>query len=363
MERAENNILPTVKEGESQEPAQTILARMKAYNVTGASVAVFDNNEIVWAKGYGLSNKSTNTAVDTGTIFQAASISKPLASVAACKLVDEGKLSLDEDVNSKLKRYQIPESEFTENEKVTPRHIMSHMAGLSTPGFVGYNRDEELPTLKQVIEGSPPANSDPVKMFQEPGKSESYSGGGMIILQMLMEDVTGEDFSELLSELVLEPAGMDRSTFTSPLPEELESLAARGYLEDGEMVEGGYWVHPELAAAGLWSTPSDLARFMISLGQSYRGKENGMVKPETAKLMLTKIPGTGGLGFGLRGKGDTFRFQHTGRNKGFSCYAVSFGSTGKGMVVMTNADEGLLFNQELTKAISKELEWPDMWLW
>ncbi len=177
-----------------------------------------------------------------------------------------------------------------------------------------------------------------------------------------MEDVSKEDFSGLLSNLVLQPAGMINSTFENPLSKKLEAQASKGYLKNGEMVEGGYLVHPELAAAGLWATPSDLARFMIRFGKSYRGEKGGLVKHETAKKMLTKIPGTGGMGFGLRGEGDTFRFQHSGRNKGFTCYAVSFANTGRGVVIMTNSDEGFPFMQEMSKTISREFNWPDICL-
>ncbi len=166
MERVENNILPLKKEGEIQEPQpQTVLNRMGEYGIHGVSIAVFDNNEIVWAKGYGVSDKSSEEAVDTTTVLQAASISKPVTSVGAFRLIEEGKMNLYEDVNLQLKRWQIPINGFTSEQKVTPARIMSHMSGLSTPGFVGYYQGAELPSLREIVEGGPLSNSDPIKVL------------------------------------------------------------------------------------------------------------------------------------------------------------------------------------------------------
>ena len=230
----ENNIYRISKNGKNDSSATTIEARMKELNVPGLSIAVFDKNEIHWSKGYGKKNKETGEDVNENTIFQAASISKPVASVGAFKLIEEGKFSLYEDVNSKLKRWQVPNNEFTINEKVTPSRIMSHTSGLSTSGFQGYNKKDPIPSLKEILQGSRLTNSEPVRVVQKPGASELYSGGGMVVLHMLMEDVSGKEFSHLLEDLVLNPLGMNSSSFTYPLPEKLNRLTAimrkKGYL-------------------------------------------------------------------------------------------------------------------------------------
>ncbi|GAB3696722.1 hypothetical protein GCM10027592_20190 [Spirosoma flavus] len=333
---------------------------MKALNVPGVSIAVFENGKISWAKAYGVSDKSQTKPVTTATLFQAASISKPVTSVATFRLIEQKLLSLDEDVNVKLRRWKVPVSPFTEQEKVTIRRIVSHTAGLSVHGFAGYTPSDKLPTVTQILDGIPPANSAPIRVNVLPGEKEMYSGGGFTVLQTLLEDVTGKPFSALLDELVLKPIGMNQSTFSLPLPGNKATRAAKGYDGVGNMVDGGYHLYPELAAAGLWTTPSDLARFMLNVSNSYQA-DKGILKQETARQMLTKIPGAGGLGFGVDGSGETLRFRHSGGNAGFSCYAVAFAQTGRGVVVMTNSDNGTPLIHELVRAIAREYTWGPMW--
>lgn len=362
QQRVENNIYRIDKNGKSDSLATTIESRMKELNIPGVSIAVFDNNEILWAKGYGKKNKETGTEVNENTIFQAASISKPFASVAAFKLIEDGKVSLNENVNLKLKRWQVPDNEFTRTEKVTPSRIMSHTSGLSTYGFQGYKKRDSIPSLVEILQGSKKTNSEPVRVVQKPGESELYSGGGMEVLQMLLEDVSQKEFPLLLEDLVLKPIKMNNSTFVYPLPDKLDSLTANGYDENGKIIEGGYHIYPEKAAAGLWSNPTDLALFMIALGKSYRGEDNSLLKQESAKTMMTRVPGAGGIGIGIDGKGNAFRFRHTGGNAGFVCYAVSFADIGRGAVIMTNSDNGFPLIHEIIRAISKEYNWPAMWM-
>ena|SRR5690606_1490068 len=335
---------------------------MKALNVPGVSITVFDNNEILWSKGFGKKNKETGEDVSENTIFQAASISKPVASVAAFKLIEKNKFSLDEDVNSKLIRWKVPNNKFTQNEKVTPSRIMSHTSGLSTSGFQGYCQKDSIPTLIEILQGSEITNSEPIRVVQKPGESELYSGGGMEVLQMLMEDVSGEEFSQLLNDLVLNPTGMKSSSFKYPLPETLRNLTSNGYDDEGNVVCGGYHIYPEKAAAGLWTTPSDLARFMIALGKSYRGEDTSLLKQSSAQTMMTRVPNAGGIGVGIDGEGMAFRFRHTGGNAGFTCYAVSFATSGRGVVIMTNSDNGFPLIHEIVRTVAREYGWPPMFM-
>ncbi|WP_437396945.1 serine hydrolase domain-containing protein [Flagellimonas lutimaris] len=362
QQRVENNIYKIDQNGKSDSLATTIESRMKELNVPGVSIAVFDNNKILWAKGYGKKNKEAGTEVNENTIFQAASISKPFASVATFKLIEEGKISLNENVNLKLKRWHVPNNDFTKTEKVTPGRIMSHTSGLSTSGFQGYKKNDSIPSLIDILQGSKITNSEPVRVVQKPGESELYSGGGMEVLQMLLEDVSQKEFSLLLDNLILKPVKMNNSSFVYPLPKKLDNLTANGYDENGEVIDGGYHIYPEKAAAGLWSNPTDLALFMIALGKSYRGEDNGLLKQESAKTMMTRVPNAGGIGIGIDGEGNAFRFRHTGGNAGFVCYAVSFADIGRGAVIMTNSDNGFPLIHEITRAISKEYNWPAMWM-
>ncbi len=358
----ENNIYRIDGKGISDSVAITIESRMKELNIPGLSIAVFDNNKILWASGYGVKNKDTGEKVNENTLFQAASISKPVASVTAFKLMEKGKLLLDQDVNLQLKSWQVPENEFTVNEKVTPMRIMSHTSGLGTSGFQGYNKKDSIPSLVEILEGSGITNSDPVRVIQTPGKSEFYSGGGMEVLQLLMEDVSKREFPELAKDLIFEPLGMNSSSFKYPLPAKLSKRTSHGFDSSGETINGGYHLYPEKAAAGLWTTSSDLAKFMIALGKSYRTENGGILKPSSAQLMMKRVPNAGGTGIGIDGEGDAFRFRHTGGNAGFSCYAVSFANMGRGVVIMTNSDNGFPMNHEIVRAISKVYNWPPMWM-
>jgi CubicO group peptidase (beta-lactamase class C family) len=335
---------------------------MAALNIPGLSVAVFDSGQIVWTRSYGVTDVNTGEKVDSSTLFQAASISKPVTSVGMFRLVEQGRLSLDEDVNERLRSWAIPENSFTRVEKVTPRRIVTHMGGLTVGGFAGYARGEPVPSVHQILNGEAPANSPAVRVDTFPGARESYSGGGFVLLQLLMEEVSAQSFPSLMTDLVLRPARMTHSTFSQPLLDELLDRAATGHDSRGAPVPGRHHVHPELAPAGMWSTPADIARFMLAVGRSYRGEPDGLLEPASARTMLTHVPGGSGQGFGLSGEGDAFRYRHSGGNVGFTCYAVAFAGVGRGMVVMTNSDAGSQLIRELTRAVSREYGWPRMWV-
>ena len=360
--KVESRIYRIDENGISDSTPLTIESRMEELNVPGVSIAVFDNNEILWAKGYGVKNKVIGEKVDKNTLFQAASISKPIASVIAFKLVEEGKILLNEDVNIKLQRWKVPENEFTKKEKVTASRIMSHTSGIGTSGFQGYNKKDSIPSLVQILNGSEITNSDPVRVIQTPGESEYYSGGGMQVLQLLMEDVSGKQFSQLSEEFIFEPLGMSSSSFNYPLPEDLNERTSSGFNSRGDAINGENHLYPEKAAAGLWTTPSDLAKFMIAMGKSYRHESGGILEYSSAQQMLQRVPNAGGTGIGIDGKGDAFRFRHSGGNAGFNCYAVSFANNGRGVVVMTNSDNGFPLNHEIVRAISKEYKWLPLWM-
>ena len=295
----ENGLLPAVVLKGRPVPHYKIADRMKALHVHGASVAVINNYEIEWAKGYGYADVESKRPVDRATLFQAGSISKPVAAVAAMKLVEEGKLRLDDNINSFLKSWKVPDNAFTTEKKVTLRRIMSHSAGLTVHGFPGYAAGEPLPTIPQVLDGVKPANTPAVRVNGEPGTIWRYSGGGYTIMQLAMTDVTEKTFPALMTELVLSEAGMNESTYQNPLPSKLSGTAASGYLRDGTAVAGRYHTYPEMAAAGLWTTPSDLARFGIEMQKSREGRSNKILKKTTVEEMLHEQKKPYGLGFAL----------------------------------------------------------------
>ncbi|MGH9764224.1 MAG: serine hydrolase domain-containing protein, partial [Blastocatellia bacterium] len=271
IKAVENGLLPAVVvKGEGA--AGTISDRMAHYRVPGISIAVINDYKIEWAKGYGQADSSGPVKVDTR--FQAASISKPVASMATLYFVQEGKLNLDEDVNDKLTSWKVPENEFTKQKKVTLRDLMSHSAGTTVHGFAGYASDQPVPTLIEVLDGKKPANSEPVRVQMLPGTKWDYSGGGITIMQQLVIDVIHKPFPEIMKQTVLDKIGMSHSTYEQPLPQRWQSLAATGYRSTGKAIEGKWHTYPEMAAAGLWTTPSDLTLFAIELSKEYLGQSS-----------------------------------------------------------------------------------------
>jgi CubicO group peptidase (beta-lactamase class C family) len=340
--------------------------QMEYYKVPGVSVAFFEGDHIAWARGYGYADVAQKIPVTPETLFQAASISKPVSALAALHLVEEGKLSLDEDVNAKLKSWKVPENEFTKNQKVTLRRLLTHSAGLTVHGFHGYASDEKLPTVVQVLDAETPANTPAVRVDTEPGRILRYSGGGFIVMQLLLTDVTGKPFPELMNELVLRRAGMDRSTYQQPLPKDMESSEATAYLTSGEAVKGGPLTFPEMAAAGLWTTPSDLGRLALEVEKEYDGRSHKILTPTMAKQYLTVQtrgswiePGQFGLGIQVKGSGNSLEFMHAGANAGYRCVLVDFPERHQGVAIMTNSDSGDHVMFALLRSISKEYGWPD----
>jgi CubicO group peptidase (beta-lactamase class C family) len=332
----------------------TIAERLKHHNVPGVSVAVVNGGKIEWARGYGLADVESARPVTPETLFQAASISKPVAAMTVMRLVEQGKLSLDEDVNAKLKSWKVPENEFTKTEKVTLRRLASHSAGLTVHGFPGYAQGTPLPTLVEILDGTAPANTKPVRVDLTPGTKWRYAGGGYEVMQLLAEDVTGRKFPALAKEFVLDPLGMKDSTYEQPLPAARAGQAATGYRPDGKAVQGKWHTYPEQTAAGLWTTPSDLAKVIIAVQQG----GGRALKPATVEQMLTKTSGDYGLGFGLGEKAGRKSFAHGGANEGFRCNLFAY-RDGAGAVVMTNGDRGGAVASEILRAIAAEYGWPD----
>lgn len=331
--------------------------RMEEWHVPGVSVAVIDSGRIVWARAWGARRAGGTEPVDTATLFQAASISKPVAALAALSLVEEGRLDLDEDVNARLRSWSVPGNGFTAQEKVTLRRLLSHTAGLTVHGFRGYARGEAVPSLTQVLDGVDPANSAAVRADTVPGTFARYSGGGFTVAQLLMMDVTGKPFSELLRERVLDPLDMQRSTYAQPLPEELAANAAVGHRSDGSAVAGEWHTYPEQAAAGLWTTPSDLARVVIEVQRAWHGQSNRVLSSAMTRTMLTRNEAGTALGFGVMA-GDDPAFGHGGANEGYRANVFAYRDRGQGAVVMTNGDDGDALASEILRAISDAYGWP-----
>jgi len=355
--RVESGLLPPIVIAGRPLPAKTLVQRMADLKVPGISIAVINDGAIEWAKGYGVAEAGETTPVTPHTLFQAASISKPVAALAALRLVEQGKLVLDEDVNAKLTSWKVPENDLTKTEKVTLRRLLSHTAGLTVSGFGGYPADAPVPTLVQVLNGEKPANSAPIRVDVLPGSRWRYSGGGFTVAQQLMMDVSGRSFPVLLADSVLKPVGMDDSTYEQPLPGSRRPDAASGHTSDGDLLPGRYHTYPEMTAAGLWTTPTDLAKFLLEVRQALAGR-SAVLTSEMARQMTTVQKSGYGLGLGIEGSGPSARFGHGGSNEGFRCQMTAFVESGRGAVVMTNGDRGGFLASEVLRSIAREYGWP-----
>jgi CubicO group peptidase (beta-lactamase class C family) len=343
--------------GSNETPLQINLEKlMELYKVPGLSIAVIANYQIVWTKAYGVTDVGSSNHVTTKTLFQAGSISKPVAAAGALSLVEKGKLSLDEDVNLKLKTWKLPENEFTKTQKVTLRRLMSHTAGLTIHGFPGYDVDVALPTLVQVFNGEKPANTAPIRVDKVPGTLERYSGGGVTIEQQLMIDVTGKTFPEFMRETVLEKIGMNDSSYNQPLLATWASRTAAGTYRDGKPVHGRWHIYPEMAAAGLWTTPTDLATFAIEIALSKQGKANHILSEKMTNEMLTPVMDEAGLGFFLD-KQNPGQFGHDGADEGFQALLTMNADTGNGLAIMANSDNGIAVAELILRGVAREYGW------
>ena len=348
---------PVVIKGDEQS-AHTLAERMKELNVPGVSVAVLHNGKIEWARGFGVRSVG-GEPVNAETMFQAGSISKPLAAMAALRLVQQGKLSLDADINTYLTSWKLPANPVTGGKPVTLRELLTHTAGITVHGFPGYASTDKVPTLVQVLNGEKPANTPPIRSEAAPGSRWQYSGGGYTIMQQAVIDVTKETFAKLLHDTVLAPIRMTRSTYEQPLPENLRANAALPYEEDGKPVAGGAHTYPERAAAGLWTTPTDLMKYAIEVERSLQGKANHVLNQQMTEQMLTRGMGDWGLGLEIGGSKEDPYFTHGGVNEGFQADFAAYEKNGEGAAVMTNSANGIQLADEVLRSVAAEYNWPD----
>ncbi|MGO9828661.1 MAG: serine hydrolase [Myxococcaceae bacterium] len=354
LQRVEHG-LPTLSLPGGKSIQLSVPEWMEAFSIPGLSIAVIDNFQIVWMKSYGVRQAGTPGPVTLDTTFQAGSVSKPVTALAVMHLVQEGRLSLDENVNDKLVAWKVPDNEFTTREKVTLRRLLSHSAGLTVHGFPGYAVGQPLPTLVQVLNGQPPANTAPVRVEMVPGTKFQYSGGGTTIVQLLLVEQLKKPFPQLMAETVLEPLGLRHSSYEQPQPPQRAAASATGHRADGSPVPGKWHIYPEMAAAGLWTTPGDLAQVAIEVAKSKHGQSNRVLSQKSTQQMLTLQADPVGLGFFLDAHSD--RFGHDGSDDGFLTFLTAFADSGKGVAIMSNSDLGFTIFGPLAASVAKEYGW------
>jgi CubicO group peptidase (beta-lactamase class C family) len=344
-------------EGTAPASVQDELQRLR---VPAVSIAFLDHGVIAWTVGQGFADVAAHRVVTSETLFQAGSISKPVTALAALRLVQDGSLSLDEDVNQKLRSWKVPENSLTAHEKVTLRRILSHTAGFNVHGFPGYAAGEPVPTLLEVLNGARPANTPAIQVQQVPGAAFLYSGGGYTVLQQLMIDVTGQAFQTLVRDAVLQPARMSHSTLDQPLPSARAPEAALPYDMSGRPIAGGWHTYAELAAAGLWTTPSDLIELGAEIMQELAGQSSRILNQTTAREAMTPQVGGNGLGFSVEGQGALFHFSHGGVNAGYVATFVCYPAFQQCAAIMTNSAGGNPLIGEIMRALEHEYGWSDV---
>jgi CubicO group peptidase (beta-lactamase class C family) len=353
-ERIANGLRPRVDI--AGEPAQTfdIQQRLRRYQVASASVAVIRDGKIAWA---GVFRQPSAPAANTDTLYQAASISKGVTGALAQRLAGSNQLQLDAPVDACLRPWPLLAGQQNPAHPVTLRNLLNHTAGATVSGFPGYPPSQAIPTDLQVIQGAPPSRTPAVAIQTVPGAAHAYSGGGYTIAQVAMQQCLRTPFAELMRRHVLQPLHMGRSTFAQPLPA-AEHNRAHGHYADGAEVEGGAFVYPELAAAGLWTTASDLARFAIAIQQSWK-TGTSFLSAAQARDLLTPALNNYAQGLFVVGAGEHKRFMHSGGNTGFKSTYAMYLDSGDGVVVLTDGDNGSYLGGEIVKEVASAYGWPD----
>lgn len=331
----------------------TIPEMMKQDNIPGMSLSFIDNGEIAWTKHYGYANLEDSIPVSSETVFTGASLSKPITAIAALNLVEKGLLDLDENVNLKLKEWNLPETTLTENEKVTLRRLIAHNAGIKNDLWSSYLPNEEIPTLTQMLAGEAPSVDPATSVINEPGSKMVYSNPGYSIIQKLVMDVKGEAFDQIIDELVFTPVGMENSSFKQPIPDDLMQRKATGYTKDLEPYP--YRLFPYQAAGGIWTTPEDISKFMITLLSDHHKGTNTLVSKEITQTIFKKYIDR--YVFSLWNWGEDIVFMHYGSNQGFNCMMYGSVNKNQGIVVMTNSDNSFGFFDYLQRAVNSEYGW------
>jgi CubicO group peptidase (beta-lactamase class C family) len=351
IKAVENNLTGPVRiEGE---PSWTIKERMEHYGVKGLSIAVIRHYRIDWAKGYGWADDSAKTPVTTGTLFQAASISKSLNAVGVLKLAQDHKVDLYTDINAYLTSWKFPYDSLAKNKKITIAELLSHTAGLTVHGFPGYQRGSSLPTVPQILDGKAPANSPAVRSMAEPGLNSVYSGGGITISQQIVMDVTHQAYAQYMAGQVLGPLGMTSSSYEQPNTSADPSLLATGYDAGGKEIPGKYHIYPEQAAAGLWTNPTDLAKYIIETQLALEGKFSKVLNQSFTQLRLTPyLDKAAALGVFITDLNGIKYFQHGGANEGFRSQYFGSLEDGNGIVVMVNSDNGAIMSEVINSVVS-----------
>lgn len=343
----------------SELDAMSLAALLAHLKVPGASVAVVRDFKLHWAKGYGVADVETGRLVDTGTRFQSASISKPVTALAAMRLVQQGRLDLDADINTVLRSWRLPATAWSRTQAVTARALMSHTSGADDGfGFPGYAPKAPIPSVLQILQGHPASNVRKITFARAPYEASKYSGGGWIILQQALVDLQRQPFSQFMKATVLDPLQMADSSFDAPVLIGGSSRAAMAHDKEGQRMGAPWHIYPEQAAAGLWTTPGDLARFMLELQTALRGPKGKVLEQRLAREMLSPVGvGRYGLGPVIDQRAEGWYFSHSGDNWGYRAWISGHLRKGYGVVIMVNGENGMALMNQIADRVERAYDW------
>lgn len=346
----------------------SVLDRLSFYKVPGLSFALIDNGKVAWSNGYGNLSSSSDKPVTRNTVFQAASLAKPVTAFALMRMHDKGKIDINRPINAYLRSYQLAGTQPGAEKLITFENLLNHSSGLSAGGYMGYVQGELIPTDLQTLLGQVPANTKPVALELIAGKQVMYSGAGYTLAEVALQDKFGKPFEQLMATWVLQPLDMQHSSFDMAYPQQTKVEVALGHDSTGAVIEGGWRVHPEQAAAGLWSTAENLANLAVELTKGYHGNSD-VISKRSARQMLAPVKpeedlsayfgGQPAMTFVTDGEGERFLFKHNGGNSGYRSFMIMYPETGDGAVFLTNSDAGFSVGFDMIRAASAVYNWPD----
>lgn len=347
------------KNNESELDKLSLAQLMERFHVPGMSIAVIKDFKLHWAKTYGVSDAQSGRALNLQTRFQSASISKPITAMAAMRMVQEGKLDLDTDVNTYFKSLRIPANPSFPNQVITARSLFSHTSGAADGfGFPGYEPTAKLPTTEEILEGKPPSNVGKILFTQAPYEVSKYSGGGVTYMQLAMSDVSGRPFADLMQAAMLTPLAMNDSSYVQAKKLEDNPNAALAHDEAGQRFAAPWHLYPELATSGLWTTPSDLTKVIIAMQNALLGKDESLLTQKSAREMITPVSvGRFGIGWSISQRNNGWYFSHSGANWGYRTWAIGHIRKGYGLVVMTNSDSGMSLINQVADRVESAYDW------
>lgn len=362
-----NGLMPPVTFKGEPRKTFSVTERLSYHRVPGISFALIDDDKIAWTQGFGKLATDSNEPVTEDTIFQAGSIAKPVTAYAVMRMYERDEIDINIDIHRYLKSLALPKGKQSTDFPVTFKNLLDHSSGLTAGGYMGYQKGDMLPSDVQTFLGQKPASNKPVSVEQIPGTEIRYCGAGYTLAEIALADIYETPFEKLIQKWALSPIAMNGSSFDMEYPQQTSVQTALGHDNHGKQVEGGWRVHPEQAAAGLWATPKDIAKFALEISRAYKGKSKLMSKKMAREMLSPLKPDTdlseqfGGqpaMTFIIDKSGQDFLFKHGGGTMGYRSFMVMHPETGKGAVFMVNSDLGYSVGLEMLRSASSIYDWP-----